>query len=196
MKFWQLCLITLALSGLPVTLSAQTFPSMPYIKLPQPLPTPEITWVDDGGNAYKLSDLKGDVVLLNFWATWCAPCVIELPHLDKLQRRYGSAGLKVVALSTDTSGGIAVKRFLAERGIRYLDTANNADPALLKMLQVRALPVSFVIDHNGNMIGTVQGYADWGGEHVEQLALALQKRAEEQLVQDMNRAVVNTPVTP
>lgn len=193
MKLWQLCLITLALSGLPVTLPAQSFPSSPYIKFPQPLPSPQISWVNEQGDVRSLADYKGDVILLNFWATWCAPCVIELPHLEKLQRRYQKAGLKVIALSTDSGGAKAVNKFFEQRGISHLDVANNADPALLKSLQVRALPVSFVIDDEGNMIGTVQGYADWRGEHTEHVALALQKRAQKQMIDDMEREVIGLP---
>lgn len=180
MKFWQVCLITLALSGLPVTLNAQTFPSSPYIKMPQPLPAPALSWQNEHGETRTLADYVGNVVILNFWATWCAPCVIELPHLEKLQRRYGAAGLKVVALSTDKEGPDTVKNFLAQRNLGRLEVANNADPAVLSPFQVRALPVSFVIDADGQMIGTIQGFSDWQGEPIEQIALALQKRAAQQ----------------
>lgn len=180
MKFWQVCLFALALSGLPVTLAAQTFPSSPYIKFPQPLPTPELSWQNASGETRSLADYKGEVVILNFWATWCAPCVIELPHLENLERRYRNAGLRVVALSTDVEGPEAVEKFLRQRRIN-LEVANNPGSDVLRPFQVSALPVSFVIDADGNMIGTVQGFADWtGGDHIQQVALALQKRAQQQ----------------
>lgn len=179
MKFWQVCLIALALSGLPVTLNAQSFPSSPYIKMPQPLPAPELSWQNEHGETRTLADYQGNVVILNFWATWCAPCVIELPHLEKLQRRYGAAGLRVVALSTDVEGPKTVQSFLAQRNLRRLEVANNPSQAILTPFQVRALPVSFVIDADGNMIGTVQGFSEWNGEALEHIALALQSRANQ-----------------
>ena len=97
-----------------------------WASAPQPLP--EIRFQDSDGRPYTLSNFRGKVVLLNVWATWCAPCRKEMPALDRLQQTLGGPDFQVVALSIDGGGAAPVRRFYEEIGIQalaiYVDTAS------------------------------------------------------------------------
>lgn len=99
-----------------------------------PQPLPEIQFQDGDGQPKTLADFSGKVVLLNIWATWCAPCRKEMPTLDRLQAKLGGPDFEVVTLSMDRGGADNVKKFFAEIGIEHLalniDTSGKAMFAL------------------------------------------------------------------
>ncbi|MBI1363542.1 MAG: redoxin domain-containing protein [Proteobacteria bacterium] len=132
-----------------------------YIPYPQPLPAPEVTWQDRAGKAVALKDLKGYVVVVNFWATWCGPCVMEMPELDALQQRYGSAGLLVAAVSVDEGGLNTIESFYKEHNIRNLPVFSDPTADAPASFNVRTLPASFVIDRDGQLVGMLPGYGSW-----------------------------------
>ena len=127
----------------------------------EPQPTPEISFQDAGGNTVTLADFAGDVVLVNLWATWCAPCVHEMPTLDRLQAAFAEDGLTVAAVSIDLNGIAAVEPFYAAQEIGAL--AAYADPAgsLLGGLQIAGLPTTVLFDRRGREVGRLAGDADW-----------------------------------
>jgi len=137
--------------------------------LENPRPVPDVAFVDGAGKSVRLTDFEGKVVLLNFWATWCAPCVRELPTMDRLQARLGGEGLAVVAVSWDRGGLAVVEPFLAELGIEhldiYLDTPGRTGPEF----GVRGLPTTFLIDRQGRMVGGMEGPAEWDSPEAEAL---------------------------
>ena len=124
---------------------------------------PEISFSDAEGNRLTLADFDGRVVLLNLWATWCAPCVHEMPTLDRLQARLGGDRFEVVALSIDRGGADDVLPFFAAHGLDhlnvYLDTAGAAPSAF----DVIGLPTTVLIDADGRLVGQYTGAADWDG---------------------------------
>jgi thiol-disulfide isomerase/thioredoxin len=132
-----------------------------YIPYPEPLPAPAISWQDRQGNAVSLADLKGYVVLINFWATWCGPCVMEMPELDSLQQRYGGAGLLVAAVSMDEGGLTVIENFYLKHKIRNLPVFSDTEAAGPAAFNVRTLPSSFLINRDGLLIGTLPGYGEW-----------------------------------
>lgn len=136
----------------------------PFAAHPEPAAVPEIGFTDAEGKALTLADFKGRVVLLNLWATWCAPCVEEMPSLDRLQARLGDGEFTVLALSLDRQGRDAVAPFLEKLGVgnltAYLDTKNSA----MRALGIRGLPTTILIDREGREVGRIEGAADWNSD--------------------------------
>ena len=136
----------------------------PFVTQATPAPMPALSFVDADGKARSLDDFKGKVVLLNLWATWCGPCVEEMPALDRLQARLGDDGFTVLALAMDKQGRSLVEPFLAKLGVKtlamYLDTSGNATRAL----KARGLPTTFLIDREGREIGRLEGAAAWDSD--------------------------------
>jgi len=109
------------------------------------------------GRTVKLSDFRGKTVLLNFWATWCAPCRIEMPWLVEFDKQYQSQGLDIVGVSMDDSGQeTAVAEFIKERNVNYPILIGNNEVADLYG-GLRFLPQTLLIDPEGNIVKTMYG---------------------------------------
>ena len=106
---------------------------------------------DLNGKEWKLSSLRGQVVLINFWATWCPPCRKEMPDLDSLYSRFGKRGLVVLAISDEDAG--KVTPFLKEHKVAY-PILLDADRAVAKLYGVEGIPKSFVYDRDGKLVAT------------------------------------------
>jgi thiol-disulfide isomerase/thioredoxin len=117
------------------------------------------------GKPLKLSDFAGKTVLMNLWATWCAPCRAEMPELDALQKEKGDAGFQVVAVNADTGGDDKPKKFLAETGATTLTYYSDHTMALFNELKDRGLalglPVTLLIDKDGCLMTHMNGPAAW-----------------------------------
>jgi thiol-disulfide isomerase/thioredoxin len=133
-----------------------------FIPASPPQPAPEISFVDLTGNTVSLSEFTGKIVLVNLWATWCEPCLREMPSLERLQLRLGDK-ITVVAVSEDRGGSKAVEPFIDKLGLKsiktYLDPKSTAERAF----KVQGLPTSFLIDRQGKILGSVEGAAEWDG---------------------------------
>lgn len=113
------------------------------------LPAAEI--LDLNGKKVSLSTYAGKPVIVNFWATWCGPCRMEIPMLNELNRKYSSHGLVILGISTDDDGASAVKDFNKEIPIQYLSYLSTPDVET-KFGQIWALPTSFFYDRSGKLI--------------------------------------------
>jgi thiol-disulfide isomerase/thioredoxin len=113
------------------------------------------TTVDD--KPFRFSDHKGKVILINYWATWCGPCVMEVPDIVKLQKKYGPKGFVVLGISADDPGDIPkVKQFIAKTGINY--PVMLAPKELLQQTGIPgALPTSFLVDKSGKIVDEFVG---------------------------------------
>ncbi len=111
----------------------------------------------------KLSDLRGRVVFLNFWATWCKPCEAEMPSMERLWQRYRDKGLTVLAVSADADGGGVVSPFVAKHKLTF---PVGLDPKMeiSARYQVWALPSTFIIDRKGNRALFANGPREWDGK--------------------------------
>lgn len=117
---------------------------------------PDFELKDMNGKTIRLSDYRGQVVLLNFWATWCGPCKIEIPWFVEFQRTYKDRGFTVIGVSVDEDGWEAVRPFLASRQVNYPVVVSTVEVEQ-KYGGVEALPVSFLIDREGRIANTHVG---------------------------------------
>jgi thiol-disulfide isomerase/thioredoxin len=117
----------------------------------------------DGGTA-TLADYKGKVVLVNFWATWCAPCRKEMPSLAALQTDLGGDDFEVLTIATGRNPRPAMERFMAEIGVDNLPLNIDERQAFARSMGVLGLPVTVILDRNGMEIGRLQGDADWASD--------------------------------
>jgi cytochrome c biogenesis protein CcmG/thiol:disulfide interchange protein DsbE len=121
-------------------------------------PAPDFTLKDSDGKTVRLSDYRGKVVLLNFWATWCGPCKIEIPWFMDFQRKNKDRGFVIIGVSMDEDGWDAVKPFVNRLGINYRVVLGN-DSVSQAYGGVEALPTTFLIDREGNIAATHVGLA-------------------------------------
>ena len=119
---------------------------------------PDFTRQDLNGHAVHLAGLRGKVVLLNFWATWCAPCQVEMPTFSAWQRQYGPRGLEVVGVSMDDSAASA-RRVVERLKIDYPVAMGDAQLGM-RYNGVLGLPLTFLIDRNGVIRARFQGVTD------------------------------------
>jgi thiol-disulfide isomerase/thioredoxin len=122
---------------------------------------PDLRFVDEGGASRSLGEFRGRVILLNVWATWCAPCRDEMPALERLQASLGSPGFEVVALSLDRAGATAVKRFYEELGLRALRIYVDAEGEALGKLGAVGIPLTVLVDREGRELWRVLGPRHW-----------------------------------
>ena len=135
-----------------------------WASAPQPLP--EIRFQDGDGKPYTLSDFRGKVVLLNVWATWCAPCRKEMPALDRLQQKLGGPAFEVVALSINSGGAAIVRQFYDDIGIRSL--ALYVDPSMEASgkLHTIGIPTTLLLDREGRERWRKIGPAEWDSPEI------------------------------
>jgi peroxiredoxin len=118
---------------------------------------PDFTLKDLDGQPFRLSDTKGKVVILDFWATWCPPCRMELPHFESLYREYKDKGLVIIGVSLDRGGAAAVKPFVETNEISY--TILIGDQRITALYGgIRGIPTTFVIDRRGHIVEKFVGY--------------------------------------
>jgi thiol-disulfide isomerase/thioredoxin len=128
---------------------------------------PYVVFQDPAGEPASLQDFRGKPVLLNLWATWCAPCVAEMPTLDALASRRGD--IEVLAVSQDMAGAAKVDAFFAERKFRMLEPYLDPELALMTGLKVDTLPTTILYDAQGREVWRMRGTEDWQGPRAEAL---------------------------
>jgi thiol-disulfide isomerase/thioredoxin len=134
-----------------------------FIPAASPQPAPEVSFTGLDGSTAALADFKGKFVLLNLWATWCQPCIKEMPSLAALQARFGPA-LTVLAVSEDRGGAVIVKLFVEKLGLDRLQTYLDPKSTASRAFEVRGLPTTLIIGGDGQVLGRVEGAADWDSE--------------------------------
>jgi thiol-disulfide isomerase/thioredoxin len=127
---------------------------------------PDLTFHDGTGKVLRTSELKGKPVLINLWATWCGPCVAEMPKLDALAAK---GAIRVVTISQDSGAAEKVAAFLKARSVKNLEPWLDPDGIAAGQWQVSTLPASIYYDANGREIWRMNGGMDWTGAQAGQL---------------------------
>ena len=122
---------------------------------------PDIAFKDGEGRDRNLAEWRGKVVLINLWATWCAPCKHEMPSLDRLQAKLGGADFAVLPISLDRTGPEKPRQFLTSNGLKNLDLYLDRGSTLMQTLRVPGLPLSVLVDRQGREIARLAGSAEW-----------------------------------
>ncbi|TVS00190.1 MAG: TlpA family protein disulfide reductase [Rhodospirillales bacterium] len=129
-------------------------------------PAPDVEFVADGERPVTLAEYRGRGVVLNFWATWCPPCVKEMPALDALNADVADDGIEVLALSSDFGGAEAVRQFYDVNGIRHLAVLNERRQAVSMAFEIPGLPTTVLIDADGDEVARLVGAAEWDDPEV------------------------------
>lgn len=139
-----------------------------------PRNAPTVVFNDDkGGSPTRLADFKGDVLVVNFWATWCAPCKVEIPSLDKLASQLADDGVKVLLVAADQTGRKAAEKTLGDLGVAHATPLMDKSFALVSAMGgPSALPITVIYDRDGGEVGRLIGEADWSSPE----AIALVQR--------------------
>ena len=140
-----------------------------FTVIDSPLPAPRVPLTNGEGSQVFLADFKGKVVLVNFWATWCAPCVREMPGIDKLQAKLGGKDFTVVAVNEDRGGAARARPFIERLGMTHLALYVDSKMAMMRAFKVNGLPTSFLLDREGRIVGKLEGIAEWDTPEVENL---------------------------
>jgi len=148
-------------AGWPGRKSAGQSFEVSFIRAIGPNPAPRRTFLNAEGLPESLADHQGKVVLVNLWATWCGPCVREMPSLDALQARLGGAAFEVMAISLDSEGLGVATDFLGRLGIKNLKAYNESSFGLAQDFNAEGIPTSILLNKQGLEIGRVVGPADW-----------------------------------
>ena len=127
---------------------------------------PDTAFVDGAGKTRRLTDLKGRGIVLNFWATWCAPCVREMPQLDRLKGLVAGNDIDVLAVSQDRQGVPLVKKFYASNKLNDLEILVDKGSALIRSVKGRGLPTTILYDKKGAEVGRVTGIAEWDSPEI------------------------------
>ena len=158
-----------------------------------PRPAPDFLLPDVRGQAVRLSQLKGKVILLNIWATWCGPCRQEMPTMETLAHKLSGEDFVVLAVSQDVDGAITVKPYLQEGGYTFpvlLDVQGEVG----RKYGVTGYPETFIIDRQGQVVYHHIGYHDWAQPHIEETLRRLIQQGEWRVDTGMPAPGAHTPL--
>lgn len=132
-------------------------------------PLPDVAFADGNGTKVTLKQFSGRPVLVNLWATWCAPCVAEMPQLDRLAGDYAKDGLQVVTVSQDSMGADKVLPFFNAKHFKHLKPWLDAENGLGFHYGMGVLPTSVLYDADGKEVARISGALDWTGDEATAL---------------------------
>jgi len=126
-----------------------------------PAPAPETTFTDESGTELTLRNFRGRVVLVNFWATWCGPCVREMPSLERLHNKLKGPDFSVIALSEDRKGWEKIGPFRDKLNLQDLPLYHDVKSKMMFATKARGLPTTLLIGRDGTELGRLTGPAEW-----------------------------------
>ena len=127
------------------------------------------TWKNAKGEILSLNDFKGKVVLLNFWATWCLPCIKELPSMERLQTKFKADDFAIIAISLDRGGKSVAARLLKRLKLNKLTLYVDKENKSAQTLGVQFMPTTFIFDRKNRKLGKLQGGVEWDSKNAVSL---------------------------
>ncbi len=137
---------------------------------------PGFTFTDEAGREHSVADFAGQVLVINLWATWCPPCVAEMPTLDRLQEKLGGIGVRVLALSQDRGGAPVVARFYERTAVKHLGVWLDPRGAAARALGARGLPTTLIVNREGREAMRLAGEAEWDSPEMVAFIRAIAER--------------------
>lgn len=126
-----------------------------------PVAAPDTLFTDSKGRERTLRDFRGKIVLVNFWATWCGPCVREMPSLERLHAKLAGKNFTVIALSEDRKGWDKITPFRKQLGLTELPLFHDVRSKMMFAAKARGLPTTILVGRNGQELGRLTGPAEW-----------------------------------
>lgn len=157
--------VTVLVIILSLTLNDSSVEFSNQIDIEGDIPAPDFTLPGLDGKMVNLSDYRGRVVLVNIWATWCPPCVAEMPSMEKLYRKFKGQNFEILAVSIDEMGRKAVAPFMKKTRLTF-PALIDSEGAIKSVYRITAVPESFIIDKQGFLIKKIVGPVDWAAPPV------------------------------
>ncbi len=151
-----------------------------FIPVTPPQPAPEVAFTDAAGKPANLGDFIGKPAVVNLWATWCQPCLREMPSLDRLQADLAGR-LTVAAVSEDRGGAERVAPFIKKLKLTHLKVYLDPKTSFIHALKARGLPTSIVLDAKGRIVGKIEGPAAWDSAKMKAVLAPLLQRDQDTL---------------
>ncbi len=129
--------------------------------LPKPFPIEAVAFKDSEGSSVDFSQYKGKVIMVNMWATWCPPCVRELPAISRFSAKIGSDDFEVLPVSIDLEGNKQVEPFLKSLGMEDFNTYYDKEQKLGNVFPLDTIPATFILNREGELIAFVRTFVDW-----------------------------------
>ncbi len=169
--------VLVGVASVPAGSSPEAMKALQIVEPRERTAPPDFAFPTLQGTPLSIRDLKGKVVLVNFWATWCGPCQWEMPLMEKLYQRYKSKGFVIVAISLDQQGPAVVEPFVKEKKLTYPVLL---DPRLegAKQFAIRGLPTTLLVSADGYVKGITYGPREWDGPEAQALIESLLNAAK------------------
>jgi peroxiredoxin len=158
-------IVTIALIVFSLVQDDSSLESVKMSSIGEGIPAPDFTFPGLDGKNTSLSDYKGKVVLVNIWATWCPPCVEEMPSMQKLYNEFNGKNFEILAVSIDAAGIDAVAPFMKKHKLSF-PALMDPNGTIKSMYRVTGIPESFIIDKQGILVGKIIGPRDWATQEV------------------------------
>lgn len=171
-KQWIVVLAAVALLGAGALIGMRLAPDIFPVEVGSRAPDFGALTLAEGDSVHFTSELAGEVVLLNIWATWCEPCRVEMPSMQRLHEAYADSGLKIVAVSIDEASPDVVRDFQREYGLTF-PILQDRSRAIERTYQTTGVPESFVISRDGRIVKKVIGEYDWDSPAARELVSRL-----------------------
>ncbi|WP_169308462.1 TlpA family protein disulfide reductase [Ferrimonas aestuarii] len=127
---------------------------------------PELIFEDRNGNPKSMNDYRGNLTMINIWASWCGPCLKELPSLEKMQEHFKDEPLKIVPVSVDEDSPEKVYELLAKYNLDHTYSLFDKEQSMNGVMPTNVVPATYFLDAKGNIIGFARGYLDWSDPDV------------------------------
>lgn len=162
---------TLAAAALPRKPLAETLAPLGrgLETLDPPQAPPDAAFLSADGASHSLAEFRGRGMVVNCWATWCVPCVAEMPSLEALSKAMAPHDIAVLPLSSDRGGADAVRNWYQQHGITALPVLLDPKGAFARSLKARGIPTTVIVNTGGQMVARLEGAANWASPEAQQL---------------------------